>query len=130
MGQSESGKEKKTLIILDSDVIKDLKSAPYIIKSLLLVENEIRMGISYTGGCKSHDFQLVVNRDLISRPTKYINLNLYHDDNGDRCKKIVSDKLVFDISPLVQRFSPYDLKNDVKLSIDGRPLESFMSAGR
>lgn len=126
MQPSESTEGKKTLLLLDSDEIRDLKRVPYIIKSIQLFENEIQIKISYTGGCKTHDFQLVVDRNSISKLTKDINLNLSHNDNDDRCKRIVSEKLVFDLSPLLQLIYPQDPKNDTKLFIDGRSVEKFM----
>ena len=125
MQPSESTEGKKTLLLLDSDEIMDLKRVPYIIKSIQLFENEIQIKISYSGGCKTHDFQLVVNRNSISKLTKDINLNLSHNDNNDRCKRIVSEKLVFDLSPLLQLIYPRDLKNDAKLFIDSRSVEKF-----
>ncbi len=126
MQPSESTEGKKSLLLLESDdEIRDLKRAPYIIKSIQLFENEIQIKISYTGGCKTHDFQLVVNRNSISKLTKDINLNLSHNDNDDRCKRIVNEKLAFDLSPLLQLIYPQDLKNDTKLFIDGRSVEKF-----
>ncbi len=126
MQPSESTEGKKSLLLLESDdQIRDLKRVPYIIKSIQLFENEIQIKISYTGGCKTHDFQLVVNRNSISKLTKDINLNLSHNDNDDRCKRIVNEKLAFDLSPLLQLIYPQDLKYDVKLFIDGRPVEKF-----
>ena len=125
MQPSESTEGKKILLLLDSDEIRDLKRVPYIIKSIQLYEKEIQIKISYTGGCKTHDFQLVVDRNLISKLTKDINLNLSHNDNDDRCKRIVSEKLVYDLSPLLQLIYPQDLKNDAKLFIDGSSVEKF-----
>ena len=125
MQPSESTEGKKTLLLLDSDEIRGLKRVPYIIKSIQLFENEIQIKISYTGGCKTHDFQLAANRNSISKLTKDINLNLSHNDNNDRCKRIVSEKLVFDLSPLLQLIYPQDPKNDAKLFIDGRSVEKF-----
>jgi hypothetical protein len=126
MQPSESTEGKKSLLLLESDdEIRDLKRAPHLIKSIQLFENEIQIKISYTGGCKTHDFQLVVGRNSISKLTKDINLNLSHNDNDDRCKRIVNEKLAFDLSPLLQLIYPQDLKYDVKLFIDGRPVEKF-----
>jgi hypothetical protein len=126
MQPSESNEGKKSLLLLESDdEIRDLKRVPYIIKSVQLFENEIQINISYTGGCKTHDFQLVVNRNSFSKLTKDINLNLSHNDNDDRCKRIVNEKLAFDLSPLLQLINTQDLKNDTKLFIDGRFVENI-----
>ncbi len=125
---SESLKEDRTLLVLDTDEISGLKRMPYAIRSIKFIENKIRINISYTGGCKSHDFSLVVDRKVMSKFTKDPNLILSHNDNGDRCKRIVNEKLVFDLSPLVKLKDVKDLNKELKLSIDDRSVDEFLEA--
>lgn len=125
---SESLKEERTLLLLNTDEISGLKRMPYAIRSIKFIENNIQINISYTGGCKSHDFNLVVDRKVISELTNDANLILSHNDNGDRCKRIVNEKLVFDLSPLVRLKDVKDLNKVLKLSIDGRSVEEFLGA--
>lgn len=125
---SESLKEERTLLLLDTDEISGLKRIPYAIRSIKFLESKIQINISYTGGCKSHDFSLVVDRKVISELTNDANLILSHNDNGDRCKRIVNEKLVFDLSPLVRLKDVKDLNKVLKLSIDGRSVEEFLDA--
>ena len=126
MQPSKSSKEEVTvLLLLDTDEIGNLKRMPYAIRSIQMDGNEIQIKISYAGGCKSHDFGLAVDRNLISNLNKNINLILSHNDNGDRCKRIVNEKLVFDLSPLVKLIDVKDLNRDLKLTLDNRPVEKF-----
>jgi hypothetical protein len=125
---SESLKEERTLLLLDTDEISGLKRMPYAIRSIRFFENKIQINISYSGGCKSHDFSLVVDRKGLSKLTKDANLILSHNDNGDRCKRIVNEKLVFDLSPLARLKDVKYLNKDLKLFIDDRSVEEFLEA--
>lgn len=117
-----STKEKKMLIILNSDEIRKLGNAPLTIKSIKLVGDAIEMKVSYVGGCKTHEFNLVADKLLDSEST-IISLNLSHDDKGDRCKKIVTDCLVFDLSPLVKLNPRFKQKEAVKLLVGNKKVE-------
>lgn len=117
-----STKEKKMLMILNSDEIKGLNKAPFTIKSIELVGNEIEIKISYIGGCKTHEFILFADKFLDSQPTS-IHLNLSHDDNGDRCKRIVTESLVFDLSPLAKAIPPSKQKETIRLVIGDKIIE-------
>ncbi len=119
-----STKEEKVLMILNSDEINKLSNAPFIIKSIELMGEESEIKVSYVGGCKTHDFMLFVADKILidSQPTS-INLNLSHDDGGDRCKSIVTEKLVFDLSPLTKYIPHLDHKRTVKISIGDKTVE-------
>ena len=119
-----STKEEKVLMILNSDEINKLSKAPFTIKSIELMGDEIEIKVSYVGGCKPHDFMLfVADKILINSQSTSINLNLSHDDNGDRCKRIVTEKLVFDLSPLAKYNPHLEYKRTVKISIGDKTVE-------
>lgn len=123
MHSSDPPREKKQLILVDRNEIKSLKKNPFIIKSIHLFEKEIEINVSYTGGCKTHEFQLVVDKNLKMRQGKDIDLNLRHNDNGDRCKRIVNERLIFDLSPLLQLIQIPNAISDVKLFVEGKKIE-------
>jgi hypothetical protein len=110
------------LMILNSDEIRKLDNAPLIIKKIRLVGNEIEINASYTGGCKTHEFNLVTDKILDSQDPS-INLNLSHDDKGDKCKRIVTDNLVFDMLPLVSLNSKFKQRASIKLLIGNKTVE-------
>ena len=117
-----STKQKKELIVLNSDEIRKLSNAPLTIKTLKVVGNEIEINISYIGGCKTHEFNLVAD-ELLDSQDSSINLNLFHDDKGDRCKRIVKDKLVFDLSPLTKLNSGFKQRDSIKLLVGDKAVE-------
>jgi hypothetical protein len=69
------------------------------------IENDILSSVvSYSGGCEKHEFSLVAalgftNTDL----SPQANIALGHKSNGDTCKKIIRERLAFDLSPLKEK---------------------------
>lgn len=122
MHQPTSKKEKKMLMILNSDELRKLGNAPLTIKSINLVGNEIEIKVSYIGGCKTHEFNLVADKFLDSQD-KSISLNLSHEDKGDRCKRIVTDNLVFDLSPLSKLNPKFKQREPIQLLIGDKTVE-------
>lgn len=79
------------------------------------IENDILSTVvSYSGGCEKHEFSLgaalgFANTDL----SPQANLVLGHESNGDTCKKIIRERLVFDLSPLKEKCQQvYGVKAD------------------
>lgn len=79
------------------------------------IENDIlSIVVSYSGGCEQHEFNLVAalgstNTDL----SPHANLVLGHESNGDTCKKIIKERLAFDLSPLKEKCKQvYGIKAD------------------
>ncbi len=122
MHQPTSKKEKKMLMILNSDELRKLGNAPLTIKSINLVGNEIEIKVSYIGGCKTHEFNLVADKFLDSQDTS-ISLNLSHEDKGDRCKRIVTDNIVFDLSPLSKLNPKFKQREPIQLLIGDKTVE-------
>lgn len=115
-----SSKEKKMLMILNPDENRKLGNASLTIRSINVVGNEIEIKVSYIGGCKTHEFELVAHKFLDSQDTS-ISLYLSHDDKGDRCKRIVTDNLVFDLSPLI-KLNPQLKQRTIKLLIGDKTV--------
>jgi hypothetical protein len=79
---------------------------PYNLIEVKLVEKDILSTvISYSGGCEEHEFALVgalefTNTDVIPQ----VNLVLGHEDNGDTCRKLIRERIDFDLSPLKRKY--------------------------
>jgi hypothetical protein len=100
----ESDVKKLILFNKESDV-KKLKIDPFNLKQATLTDKDIlTISVFYTGGCKKHDFALGTVPGFVStNSTQHMNLVLAHRNNGDACKKIVTESLHFDISPLKEK---------------------------
>ena len=71
-----------------------------------LIRNDILSTlVSYFGGCEKHEFTLgAIPAMTNSDSTLRANLVLGHENNGDTCKKIVKERLEFDLSPLKEKY--------------------------
>ena len=73
------------------------KTVYYNITKVELNQNTLSIIVSYGGGCKVHDWALKGPKDFLkSLPPKKV-LFLEHNSNGDRCRKVITDTLLFDV---------------------------------
>lgn len=93
--------------------IKELAkySDPFKIISTEIKGNFMEFEVSYAGGCETHEFKLVGSPILTKSLPPIRNIQLEHDNKGDKCKAIKTEKLKFAISILSDNYS----KNVVKL---------------
>lgn len=73
-------------------------SAGFIIRTAVIVDDELSMQVSYSGGCQPHEFSLHWDGE---RTDDVVALELFHEDNGDICEALPSEKLRFWLGPLV-----------------------------
>jgi len=69
------------------------------INSLRIKGDILEIDVSY-GGCKEHDFVLYGNRAYQKSLPPKIGLALIHDAHGDKCRKLSSKKLFFNIKSI------------------------------
>ena len=83
------------LILVDKKNIPALEKNFIVIKKMEIKNNDnLLIGVLFHGGCKEHFFRLFGFFD----DNKILNLLLDHDSNDDRCKMIVRQDLLFDLS--------------------------------
>lgn len=75
-------------------------SAPFAIENITLSKNLLSINIKYSGGCNEHLFQLVGHKMVSKSEPPQRSVHLFHNNNGDSCREIIQDILVFDISAL------------------------------
>lgn len=73
-------------------------SAPISISETLITGNKLTLTVKYSGGCKKHDFQLIGHKMISKSLPPQRSIKLYHNNNGDDCREIIEEILVFDIS--------------------------------
>jgi hypothetical protein len=60
----------------------------------------IQLKLSYSGGCKEHDFDLYWDGSWEKTKPPVAHLHLSHNANGDACEAIKSAKLGYNLKPL------------------------------
>lgn len=73
-------------------------SDPFELNSLAHLGTKLIVGVSYSGGCEEHGFELIWPEvvTMIYPPRYTVILN--HDANDDRCEAYLSDTLHFDLA--------------------------------
>ena len=80
----------------------DWASDPYFFQTANIDGDTLQLTVSYSGGCKEHEFKLVAwNYFLESNPVQ-AHVLLAHNANGDLCRGWITEVLHFDLSPLKQ----------------------------
>ena len=87
---------KRAILSQNIGKFKDTKS--YNITAVELKGNILQLDISYNGGCKPHEFELVGSSFIMKSSPPKRGIQLYHHESGDDCRELVTDRLFFDIS--------------------------------
>jgi hypothetical protein len=95
--------QDKIILAKGSDLGRWKKDDYYITESRVEKGNNnlLFLSVTYTGGCKEHNFELVAWNYFIMKPNEIqADILLSHDSNSDSCKAIINKELCFDLSPL------------------------------
>lgn len=84
--------------------MKKMKMDAFTLMKALLDNDILSVDVSYSGGCEKHKFSLgAVFCFTDSDRSPVANLALGHDNNGDTCKKILRERLNFNLLPLKKK---------------------------
>ena len=72
----------------------------YQINSIERMGNCAWLNISFSGGCKEHDFELRSNGAIIKTNPLTAELGLWHNANDDFCEAWITKDIFFDLRPL------------------------------
>ena len=89
---------------VETKELQNLKktNAPFSITNAFIWEDILHMTVQYLGGCRRHSFQLLWDGTKVKSIPLQIHLTLFHDNNGDPCKSIVTEELTFALSDHIQ----------------------------
>ncbi|WPD22719.1 MAG: hypothetical protein SD837_21355 [Candidatus Electrothrix scaldis] len=71
------------------------------IESAGLKGDKLILDVRYGGGCLNHTFQLNWDGEILKSIPPQVVLELSHNANGDSCKALVSERLQFDLSVII-----------------------------
>lgn len=90
------------------------------IESASIEGRYLRLRVSYSGGCKEHEFALTWPGTFGPSDPPVTQVMLRHDGNGDACEAWVSRELFFDLS-LMDATLVQNSVTSISLSIDQHP---------
>ena len=81
----------------------------YELESATVEGDTLSIGVSYSGGCANHEWELCWDGEVMESAPVQIRLSLGHNANGDSCEAIETDSIQFDISVLADVEKPSQL---------------------
>ena len=66
----------------------------------VIANDTLTLAVSYSGGCKRHDFTLVADSRLQKSDPVRLVMHLAHDANGDTCEAYPTESYRFDLAPV------------------------------
>ena len=80
---------------------KNYDAQDFYLEDVSIEDSILKLNVSYSGGCKKHQFLLVERKNFKRAKNIYeVHLQLLHNSNQDTCKKIVTEFLLFNLLPL------------------------------
>jgi hypothetical protein len=68
--------------------------------------DRLTVTVQYGGGCEQHDIALCYSPSFGDSDPPYVDTRFLHDANGDTCEALITETLVFDLSPLSSHGNP------------------------
>ena len=72
----------------------------YVLNTAAITGDTLELSISYSGGCKNHEFTLVCSRGFKESDPVQLGVSLAHNANNDPCEAFPTETYHFDLTPI------------------------------
>ena len=87
---------------INADRLKNINEGDiYIINKVTRVEDNIQINLSYSGGCKQHEFQIIWDGIVYTDDPCHMNLLLIHNGNNDECETLITETINVNLNELI-----------------------------
>jgi hypothetical protein len=104
-------------ILLDESEFENATRDDFSFINVFLENDLLYLKISYSGGCVSHDFSLIGSGEFLESYPVQSSIVLSHEDNDDNCDSIITDTLVFYLTPLKELYFESYVESSGTISI-------------
>jgi len=84
------------------------KGEIYSINNVKRVGDFLQINLSYSGGCKIHDFEIIWDGIVYTDEPCHMNLLLIHNANNDTCEALITETIVVNLEELIGDISYKD----------------------
>jgi len=77
------------------------KGEVYSINNVKRVGDFLQINLSYSGGCKIHDFEIIWDGIVYTDEPCHMNLLLIHNANNDTCEALITETIVVNLAELI-----------------------------
>ncbi len=98
-GCATHSKNSTNQLTIENATLGDIseKSDPFTISNVSLSGKNLKINITFSGGCKEHNFKLLGSEAISKSLPPQRSIVLIHQSNGDACKKLVEKTLTFNV---------------------------------
>lgn len=83
----------------------------------------ITVRISYSGGCKDHDFQACWEGSFMESYPVQARIKLIHDAHGDACEALISQVVAIDLTPMKESYqAAYQESGTIIIHLDDQTI--------
>ena len=87
------------------EIIVDMKADittgdNYSINSAEIKGDNLVISVSYSGGCETHEWKLMTNGAMMKSLPPQMNITLWHNNNGDNCRGLITEDLTFNLKTI------------------------------
>ena len=76
----------------------------YALNSATITDDTLDVSVSYSGGCKEHQFTLVVSDTFLESFPVQLHVSIAHNANGDTCEAYPTNNYRFDLTPIKKMY--------------------------
>lgn len=76
----------------------------YVINTATVKGETLRVNVSYSGGCETHEFTLVAEPRFLESFPVQLRVSLVHNANGDTCQEPLTEDYLFDLAPIKEMY--------------------------
>jgi len=127
---SNSCLDVSRFVIITNQPPNAIQLDPFDLEDIEIARDSITLNITYSGGCKKHDFSLCMSPAafLESYPVQ-ANLYLRHNSNGDACEALVNESLSFNLRSIAELYkTAYGKYDEIVLNVYEYKSNNKMSA--
>ena len=92
------------IILGDKENTASLKFDRYNLNDIKVVGDIVKINISYSGGCRDHEFKLIAQNYFGESDSPKAELVLSHNSNLDPCEAFLTEEHSFNLLPLKYEF--------------------------
>ena len=100
----------------------------YVLNSATIAGNSLTVSVSYSGGCRTHVFTLIIAASFVESSPVRLPAVLGHDANGDTCEALPTESYAFDLALVRARYRAVHGAGAgrVALQLDGVPEDGLV----
>ncbi len=125
-GPAPAPSQAGRVVVAGADAL--LGNDDYVLNSAAITGDTLTISVSYSGGCRTHVFTLVIAASFVESSPVRLPAVLRHDANGDTCEAFPTESYAFDLALVRVRYRAVygPGAGRVALQLDGLPEDGLV----